>query len=158
MALGPDIQNNWCSKSEYRHRPLIMSTLGAMNDIQHVTDLIIGFFRALDRRDDEAAGKAFAIDGIWHRQGVALRGPAEISEVLAARPADRRSVHVVTNFAVTPTAEGGYVARYYLTGYLASGDAPLAPSAILDCRDEIERIDGRLKIRLKTSELLGHCS
>ncbi|MHA3792951.1 nuclear transport factor 2 family protein [Sphingomonas sp. YL-JM2C] len=154
-ARGPDIGAQLVFQMRISTLPGDRVHPDAMNENQQVADLVIGFFRALDERDDRAAGDAFAPDGIWHRQGAALTGPEGIAEVLAARPADRRSVHVVTNMAISPTSSG-FVARYYLTGYVASGDAPLAPSAILDCRDEIEARDGRLRIRLKTSKLLGH--
>lgn len=63
--------------------------------ISSCQEAVIRFFAALDGGRQEEVANAFAEDGIWHRQGAALRGPAGVSKALAARPAGRVTVIAV---------------------------------------------------------------
>lgn len=120
-----------------------------------ISNLVYDLFRMLDEKNDLAVAAAFAPNGVWHRQGVELTGHAEIVRALAAREADRQTVHVISNLLIHPRDNDCWTARYYLTAYLAAAPAPLRAVAILDCRDEIERGPDGLRILLKTSQKLG---
>lgn len=100
--------------------------------------LLTGFFNAFDafRYDDMVA--LFAPDGVWHRQGKALRGSA-IREALEARSRTQTVRHVVTNIQITVKDERHADSLLYLTAYMAdTGSRPTepppisAPSLLLD--------------------------
>lgn len=55
---------------------------------------ILRFYSALDRSDYDSLAAAMAPEGVWHRQGRALRGPDEVLAAVRAsvRPgASRRT-------------------------------------------------------------------
>ena len=80
-------------------------------------DAIVRFFGALDDgRMDDVAG-AMAEDGIWHRQGKALRGPGEVAQALAARPAGRVTAHLVQNVVVDLDDDRNARVRYLVLTY-----------------------------------------
>ncbi len=80
-------------------------------------DAVIRFFGALDDgRLDDVAG-AIAEDGVWHRQGKALRGPGEVAQALAARPAGRVTAHLVQNLVVDLDDDHNARVRYLVLTY-----------------------------------------
>jgi len=88
-------------------------------------DAVVRFFAALDAgRMDEVAG-AMADDGIWHRQGKALRGPDGVAAALAARPSGRITAHLVQNFIADFDDDNSASVRYVVLTYRY--DAPAGP-------------------------------
>lgn len=64
----------------------------------------------------------FASDGIWHRQGKALKGHAEILAALKARPATQVTRHVISNIWVSVADDGSMNSVGYLMPYVHTGD------------------------------------
>ncbi|MBV7486704.1 nuclear transport factor 2 family protein [Bordetella sp. BOR01] len=119
---------------------------------------VLKFFYALDVRDHEAAAAMMAPDGIWHRQGVALKGQAAILEALARRPANRRTCHIITNFRILQAGLKHAEAAFYLTAYegtlaaeAGNGSEGLRLLAIRDCRDSLTLTPGGWRIAEKRS-------
>lgn len=79
--------------------------------------LLHRFFHCLDQSDYDGLLALFDPDGIWHRQGVVLRGHAAMAEALRTRSTTQRIRHVLSNVLVhrhdDHVAEvGGYMAVY----------------------------------------------
>lgn len=111
-------------------------------------EAVIRSFAALDggRMDEVADG--FAEDGVWHRQGAALRGPAGVAGALAARPAGRVTAHLVQNFVADFDDEQAARVRYVVLTYrhdapegaVAPAIAPLGqPYSIAAYEDRMRR-------------------
>jgi len=107
------------------------------------------FYAALDRSDFEAVATAMAPDGVWHRQGVELRGPDAVRAAMAERPAGRVTAHLVQNLVVDLHGESEATARYMTLVYRhdgapgAEGPAPLgAPLSIAAGEDRLRRAGG----------------
>jgi len=105
--------------------------------------VILAFFHALDTRRHAEVAALMAEDGVWLRQGKALRGPQAVLQVLEARPAGRTTCHVITNIRLIEATAGRAELGYFLTAYesVAQEGAPGAPRlvAIRDCRDALVR-------------------
>lgn len=125
------------------------------NIIHDISLLIHSLFRGLDGKDDDLVGQCFAEDGTWMRQGKLLTGPAEIAYALSDRDPGRRSAHVITNMQIMPRQGGGWLARYYLTGWVALDLQPLRVATLLDCADEIDERPEGFRIVRKTARKLG---
>lgn len=109
---------------------------------------VLRFFVALDASDYETVAAAMAPEGVWHRQGKALRGPAEVRAALAERPAGRATAHLVQNLVVDLADERNAAARYMSLVYRhdagaeapPDGPAPLgAPLSIAAYADRLRR-------------------
>jgi hypothetical protein len=75
------------------------------------------FFNYFDawRYDDMA--DLFAPDGVWHRQGKALAGRAQILAALAERSKTQRVRHVVTNLQIDVIDADTAASLLYVTAY-----------------------------------------
>jgi SnoaL-like domain len=113
---------------------------------------VLRFYAALDASDYAAVAAAVAPEGVWHRQGRALRGPAEVRAALAERPAGRVTAHLVQNLVVDLADERNATARYMSLVYRhdagagagagapPEGPAPLgAPLSIAAYADRLRR-------------------
>jgi ketosteroid isomerase-like protein len=89
------------------------------------------FYAALDASDMDAVSLAMAEDGVWHRQGQALRGPASVRAALAQRPAGRRTAHLVQNLVVDVIDPGQAQAQFMTLVYRHDADAPVTGAAPL---------------------------
>jgi hypothetical protein len=112
---------------------------------------VLRFYAALDASDYGAVAAAVAPEGVWHRQGRALRGPAEVLAALAERPAGRVTAHLVQNLVVDLADERNATARYMSlvyrhdagAGAASEGPAPLgAPLSIAAYSDRLRRDEG----------------
>ncbi|MCD0506283.1 nuclear transport factor 2 family protein [Bordetella petrii] len=105
--------------------------------------VILAFFHALDTRRHEEVAALMAEDGIWHRQGKALRGPGDVLQALQARPAGRSTCHIITNVRLLQSDGRQASLGYFLTAYesVARDDGPgeVRLVAIRDCRDTLVR-------------------
>ena len=115
--------------------------------ISSCQEAVIRFFAALDGGRQEEVANAFAEDGIWHRQGAALRGPAGVSKALAARPAGRVTAHLVQNFIADFDDEHNAHLRYVVLTYRhdAPAGAPAAAIAPLGHPYSIAAYEDRLR-------------
>lgn len=80
--------------------PSALDPLDTLHAIIGCQQAIHRFYAALDASDFDTVSAALADDGVWHRQGEALRGPAAVKQALAHRPAGRRTAHLVQNLVV----------------------------------------------------------
>ena len=107
-------------------------------------DAIVRFFAALDEGRMDDVANAMGGDGVWHRQGKALRGPAEVSAALAARPAGRVTAHLVQNFRVDLDDERTARVRYLVLTYRHDFPDTVAASAPLGLPYSIAEYDDRM--------------
>ena len=80
------------------------------------------FFRHLDDGDYDGLVALMAADGVWHRQGKMLRGPAMVLEAMKARPAGVTTRHLVSNMLVDVIDPDHAEASCYITVYAYTGD------------------------------------
>jgi ketosteroid isomerase-like protein len=104
------------------------------------------FYAALDASDFATVAAAVAPDGVWHRQGKALRGPGDVAAALAERPAGRVTAHLVQNLVVTLEDPETATARYNTLVFRHDGaaGAPLpapigVPLSIAAAQDRLRR-------------------
>lgn len=115
----------------------------------------LALFRYLDDHDAAAAAGLFNSTATWERQGRVLRGPSEIKEALAQRPATRRTAHVITNETVTPMGANLTQVRYLLSAYESIvGENSLRLVGIRSCTDELIFESGKWYIASKRSKKL----
>jgi hypothetical protein len=93
--------------------------------------LLTRFFNAFDQWLYEDMGAMFAPDGVWRRQGKALRGAAEIVAALAPRSRTQTIRHVVTNTQIDVRDAETAEFLLYITAYMHdSGSKPARPPVI----------------------------
>jgi hypothetical protein len=100
--------------------------------IEHdVEKIVLRFFHYLDGGDYDKLAGLFAADGVWHRQGKALREPEAVLEAMHARPAGMVTQHVASNVVVDATDADHADATLYLTVFAHAGavPAPIEPPA-----------------------------
>lgn len=95
---------------------------------------IARFYALLDGLQSGPVGQMMASDGIWHRQGAVLKGPAEVDQALGQRPAGRTSLHLISNMQMEAAADAQIRARYLLQVYRhdRAADAPAQPAPLPD--------------------------
>ena len=111
-----------------------MDATDALDEFQAVIgcqQAIHRFYAALDASDMDTVSAAMADDGVWVRQGEALRGPAAVRAALARRPAGRRTAHLVQNLVVDVIDPGRAQAQFMTLVYRHDADAPLTGAAPL---------------------------
>ncbi|MFM0045590.1 nuclear transport factor 2 family protein [Paraburkholderia sediminicola] len=93
-----------------------------------LTLLLNRFFVYLDDRKYDELIRLFAANGVWHRQGVTLEGPAKILDALQARPADLTTRHLLTNVVPVVESADSVQAVMYITVFADNG--PQQPSPL----------------------------
>lgn len=120
------------------------------------TAVTLRFFRALDRREHDAAAAVMAPDGLWERQGTPLKGRSAILAALEQRPASRATCHVVTNIAVEVLGDDHARVHFYLVAYdgtVSGTETPVARLAgIRAGTDEMVRLPEGWRIQEKRSQ------
>lgn len=102
-----------------------MTTEDDLAQCQAGCGLVLAFFAALDQRRHDEVAAMMADEGVWHRQGQALQGPAAVAQALAARDPARHTAHVVTNLRAEVLDAGRTRVRFYLVAYESrTGGAP----------------------------------
>jgi ketosteroid isomerase-like protein len=84
------------------------------------------FYAALDASDFDSVAAAMLPEGVWYRQGNALKGPTAVRAALANRPQGRTTAHLVQNLVVDLEADNTATVRYMTLVYRC--DAPLPVS------------------------------
>ncbi|MSQ69791.1 MAG: nuclear transport factor 2 family protein [Betaproteobacteria bacterium] len=87
-------------------------------------NLFLAFGRNLDDHNGEAAGKLFAPDAVWDRQGVLVKGPAAVSAVIAGMSPNRMMRHIFTNQVIDVIDEDHAEGRAYYMVYLHDSTGP----------------------------------
>jgi ketosteroid isomerase-like protein len=88
---------------------------------------IAKLWAALDAGDLDGAAASFADDGVWHRQGKQLGGPAGVRAAMAERPKAARTRHVVTNVLIDAIDDANAEMQFYLTVYQHMAETADAP-------------------------------
>jgi hypothetical protein len=78
---------------------------------------------AIDQRRYEDVAAMVTSNGVWHRQGNQLVGPAAVLEAMQQRRTDMAIAHIVTNVIVEPT-EGGATVTFHCIPFSYIGEAP----------------------------------
>jgi SnoaL-like protein len=125
-------------------------TLDSRRAIEHdVEKVALRFFHYLDGGDYQKLAALFAADGVWHRQGTALRGPGAVLEAMHARPAGIVTQHYAEHAEAT----------LYLAVFAHSGGADAKPPAPMELpiqvaiyREKLVRSDDGWRIAEITSQ------
>lgn len=88
---------------------------------------IVELWAALDSNDYDDVANSFTDDGVWHRQGKQLAGPAGVRAAMAERPKSARTRHLITNALVNAVDENNATIQFYLTVYHHTADPADAP-------------------------------
>jgi len=137
-----------------------------MTDLEHwaavsgCQQAIHRFYLALDGGDFDTVAACMAEQGVWHRQGRALRGPAEVRQALADRPAGRTTAHLVQNLVIDLDGPHRAAARYMTLVYrvdaaaVPTGPVPLPPPLSISLhRERLSRAaDGRWLVEEKRGQ------
>jgi hypothetical protein len=75
------------------------------------------FYYYLDENRYADLVAAFRDDGVWHRQGKALKGHAQILAAMQERPSSMRTRHVITNAFLSETESNSATLIAYMTAY-----------------------------------------
>lgn len=94
-----------------------MDELEEMAAERGAVKVLISHWAALDAADYPAIAAGFAGDGVWHRQGKELKGPAMVRQAMAERAKGARTRHIITNVLSTVTSETEVEADFYMTVY-----------------------------------------
>ncbi|GAA4324665.1 nuclear transport factor 2 family protein [Pigmentiphaga soli] len=141
-----------------------MSPLEKAAAIVECEQTIHRFYAALDDSDFETVANTIAEDGVWHRQGKVLKGPAAVRAALAERPAGRITAHMMQNMVVDVRGPDEADVRYIALVYRydappgATGPAPLDTLLSISVyRDRLKRAaDGRWLIEeMRSSRRFG---
>jgi hypothetical protein len=88
---------------------------------QEAARVLLRFFYNLDSNRYDALAALMASDGVWNRQGKALRGPGMVLEAMHARPKGIKTQHIVTNLIVDAVDDSHAEAAFTLTVFSHSG-------------------------------------
>lgn len=92
-------------------------TTDAAQCLPACTQLTHQLFYCLDEADYGRLVALFEEDGVWHRQGEALKGHEQILKAMAKRPPTQRIRHVITNAFIESQAQGVVHLVAYMTAY-----------------------------------------
>lgn len=125
----------------------------------HAAEGISRLYQALDMHQPEKLGALFTPDGVWNRQGKALRGAEAIFAELSQRPRGRTTMHIVSNFVADPIGDREMQTTYYLTVFRHDTDGAVQlpikmslPFAALICRARVVLVGERWLIAELSSQ------
>lgn len=103
------------------------------------------FYASLDAGDFATVAAAMAPDGVWHRQGKALRGPGDVAQAMTDRRAGRVTAHLVQNLVVDLHDGETATARYNTLVFRHDGPAGAPPPAPIGLPLSIAAAQDRLR-------------
>lgn len=119
------------------------------NDMKVCENQVLRFFRYLDERRYESLAGLMAPDGIWHRQGKVLKGPAQVLAAVQSRSPTMRIAHIATSLAVESIAADQCTVHGYMLiirhdpGVLTADPLPLhGVESVRNLLARLERRDG----------------
>ena len=104
---------------------------------------ILDFYEAFDLGQYDRMAAMFTPQGVWHRAGLALCGPAIVAE-LEKRPATQRVRHVVTNVRVEAMDPERAQASFVITAYRGDASAPLPAGGLAGALWLVVRVQASL--------------
>lgn len=119
--------------------------------------LVMLFAHHLDHRRFREVAALFAEDGVWHRRGATMRGPAQILAFLEQRAATVVERHVMTGTLVEQQDDTTCTATSYVTIFRtdhAGGDVPTirGPAAFGEFHDTFRLTDDGWRFSYRTSK------
>lgn len=90
---------------------------------REVERAIAAMYHALDSSDFAYLEAMLTPDGVWHRQGKALKGAGMVRQAMKEREPGARTRHLVTNLLIDKATENEAEARYYMSAFRSDGDA-----------------------------------
>ncbi len=141
-----------------------MDELEEMAAERGAVKVLISHWAALDAAVYPAVAAGFAEDGVWHRQGKELKGPAMVSQAMAERAKGARTRHVITNLLSIVKSETEVETEFYMTvfSHHAETETPLPvpmnlPNTVGLAHAKMRRDGGRWKIvYLKSAPTFQH--
>jgi hypothetical protein len=128
-----------------------------IRDAEHdCTNALYRFYGKIDAGDFNAVAQLMAPEGVWHRQGEQLKGPAGALVALGKRDPRIASAHLVCN-PVVDLLEPGLAEVSALVLVLrtvnegASVPPVPAPRAVLRCQDRLVRTEQGWRFLVKRS-------
>jgi ketosteroid isomerase-like protein len=92
---------------------------------------VVRFYRAIDDHDYPAMLRLLTSDVVWRRQGIDLKGEAEIMAAMAKRSPTLRVRHILTNICTSPLSDAELdVSAYLLVVLHDSQSEPTGPSPL----------------------------
>jgi len=126
-----------CSNLPLQSSGVPPSAPGEVQSIVRCGQAVMRFYAALDAGNLAEVAGMMADEGVWHRQGKVLQGPAEVLSALRNRPAGRVTAHLVNNLVIDVSDDcKTATARYMLLVFRhdrdpgGTGPAPLAGSLL----------------------------
>ena len=117
------------------------------------------FYLSLDAGEIQTVASLVASEGVWQRQGKALKGPDEVLNALKERPHGRVTAHMVQNLVVNIHNESEASASYLCLVYRCdlkdphTLPAPMQPLSILRYEDTfVSNSSGQWLLRSKESK------
>lgn len=126
-------------------------------------------FYFLDQSNYRDLASLFAPNGIWHRQGERLAGPAQIVQALLKRSATQRIRHLISNQFIESQSRDQLQMVAYLTAYrfddgtLHAGPVEISRPFLLSLlRASLCQVDGAWRVSEMTLtrefEFVGHAT
>ena len=110
-------------------------------------------FYFLDQSNYRDLASLFAPNGIWHRQGERLAGPAQIVQALLKRSATQRIRHLISNQFIESQSPDQVQMVAYLTAYrfddgtLHAGPVEISRPFLLSLlRASLRQVDGAWRV------------
>ena len=92
---------------------------------QACEQVAVGYAKASDRGDADAAAEFFVVDGVLEMPGGrSFSGRSAVRQRLLTQPAEQVSRHLLSNFTTRLLAAGHVAGHCYVTMYRATRDAP----------------------------------
>ena len=114
-------------------------------DPEAATGVVARFYRHLDEREVSGLTSLMLPDGVWHRQGQALAGPAAIAAALARRSPSMRIHHLLTNAYAMPAGPDAAEVTAYMLVVRHEPGGPLAGPAPLHGVESIRTVRASLR-------------
>jgi hypothetical protein len=106
---------------------------------------VVALWAALDAGKFDDVASKFAEDGIWHRQGKQLRGPAQVHAAMAERHPGTRTRHLLTNVLVNFDDPNNAEMSCYMCVFHHQGEADALPPAPMNLPITVTETKTRLK-------------
>ena len=105
---------------------------------------VIRMYRRLDDRDYKGIAALMAPGGVWHRQGAALKGEAEILAAMAKRSPTLMIHHLLSNLFADIAADGTAMVTGYMLVVRYDSGSPVTGAAPFSGVENIRTIRVKL--------------
>lgn len=117
--------------------------------------LLHRFFHCLDQSDYDGLLALFDPDGVWHRQGVALRGHAAMAQAMQARSTTQRIRHVLSNVLVHQHDDHIAEVGGYMTVYRFDNGQPQPGLVAIDGPSQLYAVQATIRLAADDATLVA---